>query len=258
MNSIHIQGVSGLASRLRAVLGGIAYAESLGIPCVVDWPSREPTESLGMFPCKFSELWDSPYQETDVGERFPKWPGIDGRIRADKPDWFAEHITRPIGSYLDKLQPTAELQAIIDSVAIPQPCVGVQIRHSLAQPGTASVDWFVERMWAMPGHCHFFLSCDSLDVRNRIHGEFGGTVQSLPKDFRYDRMGIMRAAADLYLLAKCDWLILSNGSSFGQMVTWMKGNASLDMRKHDPGPWEDLWHPADETWLNGELGVKCD
>lgn len=266
---LHLQTSSGLASRMRAVVGAIAYCQATDRRLIVDWPRKEPSETLGTFEAKFHDLWSNPeIEETDCGRRFPG-------LRLDNADilntdaarlelrtchiepflkWMPEN--QP-GHFVWKLKPTDAVREIINSYKVngdDDPfshfIVGVNIRHALKQPSVAEPEWFIERMRTRLETTVFFCSLDSLTIEQHLRAEFGDRIVCQRKDYVYDRTGIIKTCADLYLLATCDHVIGSNYSSYSQMVAFMRGAQYVG--PHDKpqrgligGRYEDLWNPPE-------------
>lgn len=258
-----LQVNSGLCSRLRAVIGGIAFCEATGRNLVVDWPRNEPSETLGTFEPRLDDLWYLPEFITQR-EGGGHWSGRtcnqltdtgDIRFRTCHIEPFLPYMTEPISNYLNRLTPTARVQKEVDAIYFPKsrPFVGFNIRHSLKQPGAAEPEWFVERLAKFPQETQFFGSFDSSAVHLKLVDAFPGRIQTTPKDYRYDFNGIVRTCADLYVLAKCDWVIGSNYSSYSQMVAFMRGAEYVGPHEKPTGlrggRYEDAWNPPDEAEL---------
>lgn len=268
MPELWLQVNSGLCSRLRAVIGAISYCEATGKTLAIDWPRSEPSETLGTFEPRMSDLWHHPYEERDGGGH---WSGRmcgqlsdNGsiRFRTCHIEPFLPYMTEPIGNYLNRLRPTERVQKAIDAIYVPNshPFVGVNIRHSLKQPGASEPSWFIERLSKFPPETHFFGSFDSLEVHRAMKAAFPGRIQTTPKDYVYDFNGIVRTCADLYVLEKCDWVVGSNWSSYSQMVAFMRGAEYVG--PHDKphglrgGRYEDAWNPPDEAELEKALSER--
>lgn len=241
MKTLHLQVFSGLGSRMRAVIGAIAWCKHNSARLVVHWPVKDRSETSGLFPIKFAELFVSDWIE-DVAIEYTtidakNWPpspkeyGTDNwRCRSCDPAGIVtDSMDLSEWPFLEDWKPSKFVQAYIDSVDIPDGCVGVHIRHALAQPATQTVDWFINRMREIresDKNVVFFLSCDSLVVEKEVLSWFPSSIH-VRKDYNYDRNGIAKAAADLFLLAKCDRMIGSYNSSFSELAGWMRGGAYL-------------------------------
>jgi hypothetical protein len=279
---LHLQVSSGLASRLRAVVGAIAYCHATDRRLIVDWPRKEPSETLGTFEAGFHDLWSNPeIEETDCKRRFQGLRLDNADIMSDEPAWLELrtcHIepflpfmadNRP-GPFIDSLRPTESVYSAAEDIMASSRCdhaelsvsvgqlharwsvVGVNIRHALKQPSVAEPEWFIGRMRTFPETTLFFCSLDSLSVEVLLRQEFGDRIICQRKDYAYDRAGIIKTCADLYLLAACDYVIGSNYSSYSQMVAFMRGAQYVG--PHDKpgrgligGRYEDLWNPPEGT-----------
>lgn len=258
-----IQTSSGLASRMRAVVGALAYCKATDRRLIVDWPHDDPSETLGCFPAKFHDLWsNADIEATDCKQRFRGLRPDSGHLlETDAEDlrfrtchiepflkWIPDH--RP-GETALLLQPSTEVSEHIDTMLkllTNSYFVGVNIRHALKQPNVASVDWFVDRMKSFHESVQFYASLDSKEVSDRLLSEFPDRVLEINKDYVYDRDGIIKTCADLYLLAACDHLIGSNYSSYSQMAAFLRGAKYIGPHdKPEPGlecdDYEDLWNP---------------
>ena len=256
----HLQVLGGLVSRLRAVLGAMAYCEDSERRLVIDWPRNEPSEDLGTFPAGFRDMWYFPavvIEQTDDHRTFPKRGIEDPEFRTCHIEDFHPHILGRVPEYFDQLKPTAELQALIDAVKLPRPVVGMQIRRAIKAPATVGPEWFFRRMCCLKRdypQITFFLSADSHFVSSLLTKDYPDLpVAEQRKDYAYDRAGIMKAAADLYLLRQCDWVVGSNHSSYSQLVALLRGaEYKGSHEKHNGltgGRYEDAWSVADEKEL---------
>lgn len=268
MPELWLQVNSGLCSRLRAVVGAIAYCEATGRKLAIDWPYNEPSETLGTFEPRLHDLWDHPFEEREGGGHWsqrtcqPLDAEGDIRFRTCHIEPFLPYMKEPIGNYLKRMTPTERVQREITGIAIPKdrPFVGVNIRFAIKQPGAADPEWFIERLKQFPSETQFFGSFDSSEVHLQMVDAFPGRIQTMPKNYRYDFNGIVRTCADLYVLQKCDWVIGSNYSSYSQMAAFMRGAEYLG--QHDKrgglrgGRYEDAWNPPDEAALERVLSER--
>lgn len=250
MKTLNVQVLSGLGSRMRAVIAGIAWARAHGAKVRVCWPWADPSETSKEFPAWFSDLFDSPLEERRLekpiiyGKEWPQQPleTADGwNVRFCEPEGLGVSQLDLTGwPFCELWRPARLVRDQIDAVAWPQgKVVGVHIRSALAQPSTPAVSWFLARMHAIRRDyaVRFFLSTDAPYVQEQVLREFPGTVHQ-ERTFRYDQLGIARAAADLFLLQRCNWLIGSYNSSFSELVGWMRGGAYL------PGWGRPGWMPG--------------
>lgn len=260
-----IQTSSGLASRMRAVVGALAYCKATGRRLIVDWPYEERSETLGCFPAKFHDLWsNSEIEATDCKQRFPGLrpdnthllsPDVDQlKVRTCHIEpfmpWIPEQKPGVIANHLSPSLAVAEhIDSVMPLLLNEGSCfVGVNIRHALKQPSVASVDWFIDRMRTFPDHVQFFASLDDKDVSEQLLATFPDRVLELNKTYVYDRDGTIKTCADLYLLASCDYMVGSNYSSYSQMAAFLRGAQYIG--PHDKperglecSGYEDLWNP---------------
>jgi len=240
MKHLKIQVFSGLGSRMRAVIGAIAWAKNNNATVGVCWPRIDKSEELGEFPVWFSELFDSPLPESQMerpetgGRYWPKSPGVtsaskDGEYlcrTCDPATIIDEDMSLDGWPYTEMWKPASEVESHF--IEIPNRTVGVHIRHSLAQPGAQGVEWYISRMREIESEYDtgFFLSCDAIAVEEQVKAEFPDVIH-IPKDYKYDNLGIKKTAADLFLLQRCDWMLGSYQSSFSELAGWMRGGEYL-------------------------------
>lgn len=255
MSYLRLCVMGGLCSRLRAVVSAIGFCETTNRELVLHWPKRE--HRLIDLDCKFeamfSDIWQLPSNvvETSAWEKFSKAAlEIDAvgdlEIFTCHPEDFQpQFFSESLGHYANSLVPSEETQKRIDSVTIPEGCIGIHIRHKIAQPEAEPVEWYLERLQVED--VPLFLSADSKDVEDQILTAFPDTLVQ-DKPYIYNRDGIIRSAADLYLLSQCSRIVGSFRSSYSQMAAWMQCNA--------PSP--DAWMPngkdfrLPENWPQGE------
>lgn len=267
---LHLQVMGGLCSRLRAVIGALAYCQAAGRRLVVHWSRNEPSETSGVFDCRLSELYTGPFEETGADESHwtgAKDPAIlnnreqrEVRFRADKIEAFMPHINSSLyqRSYFMLLEKD-ELAREICIGRWPEALkvIGVHVRHAKKAPESVPAEWYLDRLGhieLMHGdHWQVFLSCDDPSIVEPFARRFGDRLRRLPKTFKYDHLGIVRQCADGELLRRCDWMIGANHSSFSQHVALTRG--AIYVRDSDErtcvigGRYEDAWRPPD----SGEL-----
>jgi len=247
--------MGGLCSRLRAVVGAIGFCETTNRDLVIHWIPREHRliEQKGKFEATFSDIWNLPQNtiETSAWEKFPKTAlEIDAKgdlsiYTCHPEDFQPQFFDKSLGYYANSLVPSPETQERIDSVTIPDGCIGVHVRHEIAQPEAEPVEWYLERLQVEDSP--LFLSADSKAVEDQIVTAFPDTIVQ-NKTYVYDRDGIIRSAADLYLLSQCNRIVGSFRSSYSQMAGWMQCDG--------PSPEEWLSNGKDfrlpENWPQGE------
>lgn len=264
MSTFHLQVNGGLASRLRVVVGGIAYCEATGRRLHVDWPLIEKSETSGKFPIRFGDIWKYDLEETNGtviwgGAKNANLDcGGDVRLRTCHIEPFLPYLKRPFRHYVNQLSMQPKTAAMVDSMLPRLKAVltaGVNIRCAISDPHTKKPDWFWERMEkvqsgsALP--MQFFLSTDEKEVSDATKARF--LVIERPQTFLYDTEGIRGRAADIYLLDACDWVIGSNHSSYSQFVAMLRGAEYLGSHEKPEGlkggRYEDAWNEADKAEL---------
>lgn len=259
MRTLNVQVMSGLGSRMFAVIAGIAWSKVRAAGLRIHWPRRDTSESLGEFPCWFSELFDSPFQECRLSgpENWPKqisectggW-----RIRAWSPECFISdgesddlriHTVPDGWPYTALWKPSVAVLEHVHSVTWPDgKVIGVHIRKTNAQPSATPVEWYVSRIREIQNLYSvsaIYLSCDHPQPEQIIRENFPVVVSqakvpsTVSGGYRYDRTGIMREAADWRLLSRCDWMLGSYNSSFSAVAGWMRGG------EYQPGWGREGW-----------------
>jgi len=256
--TIEVNG--GLCSRLRAVIGGMAWCDKNDATMIVNWSSREPNYPDG-FEARLSDLWKfgGEITEIDRAQRKSKDPNA---LSQNSPFLRTCHIEHFLPYFTPESNPMTLMRryhlsdAVCEyyrtiKIVLPPKVVGIHVRHDIKQPGTADPEWFIERMSQFPEKQMFFLSCDSHKVSTMIHSSFPYRVFELPKDYRYNKAGIQKSMADLYVLADlCQWVIGANYSSYSQMCCLMRGGYYIGPhdRPHgvSGGMYEDMWNPPNE------------
>jgi len=272
VSRLRLQVNSRLASRMRAVIGAIAFCRATDRQLIIHWPHLDESEDAGKFPCNMDDIWQHPYVEIH-GDTSHWTSSLNSDLRSAGnlryrtchiAEWV-EYFRRPIGDYLNELQPTAALAEAIAAVDILEgvPLVGVVIRNHNRQKHTQPLDWFLGRMSdlrKLQPAVHFVVSADCEETEGAVKACFGGAVHMQQKSYRYDQEGIIKWAADLYLLRDTHWVVGSTRSSFSQLVAFMRG-ASRVGQLHDQngsvagGGYEDTWHGTTERKVRAALNA---
>lgn len=272
MTELHVHVFGGLASRLRVVAAAIGYCELHKMRLVVCWPRREPNFTRentglaedGVFDAWLSDLFDGPFREERMESRSEMAPtnrilsrSMSGgsRVRTCHPSVLEPWtFPEPVSAYFRRLRPTAMVKGFVDEMDsafqnASRPLVGIHVRKTHSQPDAQHEGWYAARMLEMisvNSDVSFFLSCDDESVTKMLLAPDRVIAQN--KSFRYDREGIARSAADLYLLASCDWILGSCMSSFSVLADWLQSGGP------PPDDWipgvdyKDAWH----NWLHGD------
>jgi hypothetical protein len=230
--------MGGLGSRLRVAVGALAWCRENGRSLIVFCSPAEPSEDAGKFPCRLSDLYEGDFREDS--RALDAWTGkakhatnLDEhgerniRLRCDKLQPFAERLKDRRHGYrraFESLKPTTALAGIVNGLVLPRPTVGVIVRYSLAHKECAEVGWYLNRLRELSKgrSLSIYLSCDDRYVFETF-AKTSYCVRSLEKTYDYDRWGIMRQCADAHILAKCDWVLGANHSSFSQHVALIRG-----------------------------------
>jgi len=271
---LHLQVMGGLGSRLRVVVGALAYCQAVARRLVVHWPRIEPSETLGVFDCRLSDLYTGPFKETGTNETH--WTGVKDpsvlnehgkfeiRFRTDNIEAFVPHMNAT--DYRDaffRLWPTAEL---LDAMVVdgwPQKMIGIHVRYANKAPESVPAEWYVDRLDLIQllhgNRWNVFLVCDDPSVIVSFAERFGHRLYGLAKSFEYDHLGIVRQCADMELLRRCDWMIGANHSSFSQHVALTRGATYVRDSNYQAcvigGRYEDAWCKPDAGDLAEALRV---
>lgn len=239
VESVFLNVMGGLCSRLRAVLAAADFCERLGVEkLIISWPRAEPNlKEFGGFSQHLQWLWELPpnWIAGDMGvNKFPKslYPEhqasqADLKIRTCHPEDFEPESVAALMTQLDRMTPRFEPQDFGD-------CIGVNVRWSLRETmDVATPEWYAQRVREIvreTGIRRVKLVTDSGEAYRRfVAGLPGLEVVENKRPFLYDGDGIAWQAQELYELASCQWFIGADRSSYSQMVRWMRGDTELDI-----------------------------
>ena len=242
MRVLRLKTIGGLCSRLRVILPAIGYCEKTNRQLVIGWgPRGNKKVNNGRVEAFFGDMWLHSFEEDNasfyVSSCKVKINIRDARekiiLHTCHPEKLSpEMLDAPVSEYMSRLTPTKKLQKLVDEVQIPEFCVGVIIRQFVSQPEAEPPQWAIQRMQeikhAMP--CvTFYLYSDTQLASHAVRQQFSILEQT--KDYKYDRLGIIKSAAGLYHLAQCRWIIGSFRSSYAQVASWMQSHGP------DPSVW---------------------
>jgi hypothetical protein len=148
-----------------------------------------------------------------------KFPSIDFCYEKT-PEWaikiysdFFCKVLKPTDAVRQRM---AEIQVGFDDVC-------VQVRNSVDQKDTKDVSELstvIKYMKTFPANKRFFISTLNAAISKVIIDVFGDRVIELPnKQYR----SMIDATADMYLLSKGEYLVVSPGSSFAEVAWWLGG-----------------------------------
>lgn len=239
---LQLKTIGGLCSRLRVILPAIGYCEKTNRRLIIGWgPHGNKKVNNGRVEALFGDMWLHPFEEDNVSAYVSGCKdriGIrDSReeiiLNTCHPEKLSpEMLDEPVSEYMNRLTPTEELQNLINEVQIPEFCVGVIIRQSVAQPGAESSEWVIERMQVIKDaapHVTFYLYSDTRLASRAVRQRFSVVEQI--REYKYNRRGIMESAASLYHFAQCQWILGSFHSSYAQVASWMQSHGP------DPSVW---------------------
>lgn len=231
---------SGLGNRVHFTLSVASVAEATGRTLKVYWPMD------ALFSCPADRIWTNfPGEMMEAQELPPLGPEDLTDWRAITPEFWSTvgapvvylrgygGIPQPVGSRLwgevfRELEVTAEVRGLIgqawSELSRDAGVLGVSMRvHEKSHPKTkehSPVEWYVaelERFTAMNPNAGVFLSCDEHDVTEELKTEFPNVVAiDYPSEYNSAR-GVVKAVADLYVLASSTEIIAPYWSSFPNM-----------------------------------------
>jgi len=269
MASLHLEVSGGLCSRLRALLGAMAYCDQTDKGLVVHWPVNAAYNKRGTLAAPLSDLWEGPFSVSEAGGPFRKDAELsccgDLWLRQTHLGYFAKYLRRPVSHYFGHLRPAPGVTEWVRAGLrlLRSPTVGVQVRSWIKQPESPLIDWYLGRMAAirsMRPDVRFYLSADQEADESAARRDFDSAIVTIKHGtgYAYDRDGVIRCAADLYVLRACDWVIGSCRSSYGQMVALIRGGKRTGLLRRpgciSGGRYEDKWHPPDQRELVEALG----
>lgn len=237
MPSVTVQVNGGLVSRMRVVVSAIAYSIKTGRQLILNWPLTEPSEKTGRFPVSFGELWEYPCEERNVRLHAMNksaeglYGNGDTEIRTCHVEPFKTWTGIDFRPWISKLTRTAMLNSVCDCIGNVDDALGMNIRMAHKQPDTVDLNWWHNRLACLNYTGRVFLATDHDAAYNSIKALFGDMVVAFDRIvgpyekgwYLYDRDSIIKQAAELYVLSRCDYVIGSNHSSMSQMVAFMRG-----------------------------------
>lgn len=240
---------SGLCSRLRAIIGAMAQAETEGRDLEVVWNWRSGALLGTQMPLQFSDIWQTPFRILDVpplGEPYLETCHLEPFRKFIQNGQFRGQFRRL------RLTPEVASRMLPILAALPaKPIIGVHIRSVERHSVMARLGWFQERLRNIrraDPECQFYLMTDSRAASEKIHHEFDPGVCEQWKTYQYDQEGALASVADLYVLIDyCDRVIGTNCSASSQVVALARG-ATYRGPSHRPGgvsggSYEDAWNP---------------
>lgn len=160
--------------------------------------------------------------DEDIGPEFmimrqaKTFPAIDS-LYERTPQQFIERY-RP---FFAKLRPSPAVAQRISSVEVTADDVCVQVRNTLDpddQARTPRLTSVIAQMGRYPSQTQFFVSTLDASITDQLRQAFGARVKELPqKNYR----SMVDATADMYLLGRGHELIVSEGSTFGEVAWWL-------------------------------------
>lgn len=247
----------GLCNRLRAILSALEWAEMERRRLLVAWPMNST------FNARLEDLVRTPPitihpKFVSLAAKLVGGYRSEKSIKAETDKWLLVVSTGSVlkregkfieyGPRLRSINPSAEVQRRIDSIAIPTgPTVGVMIRaaeHSHRYTLAASPpEWYFARMEQLRDevpNVTFFLSTDNPQISREVHSRFPGTLEQ-PNEGPYNsRLSIIKAMADLYLLARTEFILGAHFSSFSETAALLSGHGGYETSRLRPlESWEE-------------------
>jgi hypothetical protein len=237
---------SGLGNRVQFTMAVASVAEATGRTLKVYWPLN------ALFACPADRIWTNfPGEMIAAQELPPLGPEVLTDWRTITPEFWPTvddptvylrgygGIPQPVGSRLwgevfRELEATPEVRELVEEAwaALPRDAgvLGVSMRvNEKSHPKTkehSPVDWYVaelERFSTANPKAGIFLSCDELDVTEQLKAKFPNIVAvDYPSEYNSER-GVIKAVADLYILASSTEIIAPYWSSFPTMSYQLAG-----------------------------------
>jgi hypothetical protein len=153
----------------------------------------------------------------------------DAAIRTCHIEPFLPWTKGMLKEWAERLNPSDNVKRLVKSVNMKPGMLGVNIRLSHKQPDTVGIEWWHGQTFEPWRRA--FLATDNAAAYRLMHDRYGDNLQSFPRSigpyerdwYLYDRESILKQAAELYVLAKCEFVIGSNHSSMSEMVAFMRG-----------------------------------
>ena len=235
-----------------------------------DYATWEPSEPLRVFPCKLSELWVG-IRGVNLPRRIQKNPDVlkspdSGHLRTCHIEPFLPWVDDLSVAFHGMCAAVPVLNRACEAVqtfGTSRPVIGVNVRSAQKDPRTVGVEWFIETIAKLPKSLAIFLATDDHTVTEAFASAFGDRVYQFQRKappgstwYKYDRDSIIKQAAELYILAECDWVIGSNHSSMSQTVAFMRG-ATYTGPHEKPGGLGNLWAARYcDAWNEQEIDLE--
>lgn len=202
---IHIEGIKSFKEYSMPL-------NSIIVP-IICHPSKPRFRDRGFWRLDVdNELPDDFYLVRD-GLRFPS---IDFCYEKTPPSEIERYM-----DFFGRLKPSESVRQRMAQVEIKPEDVCVQVRNSLDEKDAkdvAKLSSIVECMRTFPEHGRFFVSTLDSSISKVFYEAFGERIIELPqKNYR----SMMDATADLFLLSKGQVLVVSPGSTFGELAWWL-------------------------------------
>jgi len=239
--TVHLQVYSGLGCRLRCVLAAVTYTQRSGKSLHVNWLRKDKSQTLGTFDVSLNELWRGPYEVTNKEGNWgaklltPK-DELAAALDTDGDVWIRTDTTMAFGCpdlagcLQTHLTPTSLLANRTAALmkGLPRPIIGLHFRDAVMSRSRApDLNWYVDQLREMP-EWPVYLCTDTPEMANAVRERLGDRVLIAEREDdepvgTYNRAGIIQVAAELYVLAACDWVFGSRGSTYSELVALMRG-----------------------------------
>lgn len=204
---LHIEGVNGLRE--------FPMPKTPLLPPIICHPSKPQFRERGYWRLDvFDELPETFFIERH-GLRFPS---IDFQF-SNTPQRYIDKYS----PFFSMLRPAATVAERMAQIPVTEDFVCVQVRNTTDAGDHANVPKLtsvINRMRAFPDSTKFFVSCLDLSFANVLRQAFGERLFELPaKNYR----SMCDATADMFLLSRGGTLLMSQGSTFGEVPWWLGG-----------------------------------
>ena len=204
---IEIEGITGW-KEIR--IGATRY-----LPPIICVPEHDCFWQRGYWRFHVDEDLGPEFRITRQGRTFPAIDSLYERT--------PQHFVSRYRPFFAKLRPSPAVVQRIAAIDVNPTDVCVQVRNTLDpddQARTPSLASVITQMKRHPSSTSFFVSTLDASITHELKQAFGSRVRELPqKNYR----SMIDATADMYLLARGNQLIVSEGSTFGEVAWWLGG-----------------------------------
>jgi hypothetical protein len=239
----------GIGNRLKCIISSLSIDEDLKL--LWEYGPHEGQDLGGVW-CRFNDLFENNFEEFDS---MKDWPGhnckhVEGctffeninHLDLHYGDNWGNHIPEELKKkhvgIISKLKPVKYIRDNVErfSKLFDDDTITVSIRTWKDVPRTRNTKgktFSIDSLYSYLDTYNtnkFFITCDDENTFNEILKKYGDRILYTEKrttfgDYR-TKEGIQDALIDLYLSGKNKKILLSYGSSFGELQWWFGGGVS--------------------------------